>query len=673
MTSIQEIMQVKHIQVPSNSPVKSAIDVMAKNHHGVIVTVDSNVPNGILTERDLVNLIKEEVNFDLPISLFSKKSLITVKKNRSIDYALHLLIENTIRRLVVVDDQGFFMGIVTQSDVIKHLEEDSYKANILVSQILEKSKPIITIPSSGDVRTAITQMNEKKIGSIIIVDKNETPIGIFTERDTISIINNNTDLETNICEVMSKPIIAVEHDTQVKDMIEYMSERNIRRVLVVNGIKIEGLISFRDIAQNLKGKYGQILESKLRNIKSTLNHIGESVLEIYEDNNEHIIQWANQKALKNFGNSILDTAIDTLLDKKDWLHIKNQMKKEGKCKTYDLQIGSLFFELVCSYHYIQDKETLLLILRDTTKFEAKISKEEQKRKELEKELELLQSVIDQQETLIVVGDIEDIIEVNKAFLEFFNVSDIKSFTEKFNTLQETFITHKDFYSVKNVNNWIEDIQTLPQYKKIVSIVDPKSIEPKAFTIQINPLDDQNRYFVITLTDITNIKLESQKHYYNATHDALTKIYNRSYFLDTITGLLYEAGRYTNDLSVILFDIDHFKSFNDTYGHLKGDEVLTLVAKTTAENIRKSDIIARWGGEEFIVLLPNTPLATAELVAENLRKQISTIKIFGVDRAITSSFGVTEFKEGDDHDIIVKRADDALYEAKKGGRDCVKSK
>jgi diguanylate cyclase (GGDEF)-like protein len=138
-------------------------------------------------------------------------------------------------------------------------------------------------------------------------------------------------------------------------------------------------------------------------------------------------------------------------------------------------------------------------------------------------------------------------------------------------------------------------------------------------------------------------------------------------------LLYEAGRYTNDLSVILFDIDHFKSFNDTYGHLKGDEVLMVVAKNTAANIRKSDIIARWGGEEFIVLLPNTPLATAELVAENLRKQISAIKIQGVERAITSSFGVTEFKEGDDHDSIVKRADDALYEAKKGGRDCVKSK
>ncbi len=672
MSLVKDIVCSINVTVDSKASVVEAIGMMDKNKHGVIIILDNNVPAGILTERDLVSLIKEDVNFNLPVSLYSKKALITIKQNRSLEYALHILIENNIRRLVVVDEDGLFVGVVTQENILTFLEDDTYKTNLVASQILQKTRPIISIDMNSTIQEAIYKMNEKGIGSVMVVDSDAAPIGIFTERDTVRLIQSNISLDTNICKVMSTPVITVEHDIQVKDMITFMSEKKIRRVLVTNNNKVEGILSFRDIAQNIKGKYAQILETKLRNIKSTLNHIGESVLEIYEDNDNHIIQWANSTALNNFGEFILDTTIDELLDEKDWQHIKKKLKEEGTCDKHKIKINSLYFEMMCSYHYVNNKDTILLILRDVTKFENKISNEKNKRMELEKELHLLQSVIDQQETIIVVSDLEEIVEVNKSFLKFFNVQDIAAFKNKYNKLEKTFISHKDFYSFENSTNWIEDIQKLPQYKKVVSIVDPRTIEPKAFTIQINKLDEKSEYFVITLTDITNIKLESQKHYYNATHDSLTGLYNRSYFLDNIDSLLEEAQRYQNELSVVLLDIDHFKFFNDTYGHLKGDEVLKLVAKVTAANIRKSDIIARWGGEEFIILLPNTPLATAELVTENLRKQIELLNIDNVHKEITASFGVTEYIDGDDHDSIVQRADYALYEAKKSGRNCVKS-
>jgi len=673
MTLIKEIVHTTDVQVSNNSSFLHAIQTMKKNKHGVIVTVENNLPTGILTERDIVSLIKEQVDYEQSISLFTKKALITVKHNRSLEYALHILIENNIRKLIVLDESGFFVGIVTQEDILKFLEEDSYRTNMVVSEILTKTKKIITIPESATVLTAIEEMNNNYIGSIVIVDENNKPSGIFTERDTINIVNNEVDLNSNICAVMSKPVITVEQNLQVKDLISFMSKNNIRRTVVMNGDTIEGFVSFRDIAHNLKGKYAQILENKLRNIKSTLNHIGESVLEIYEDNNNHIIQWANHTALQHFGTKVIDTAIEELIDPQEWIKIQEKLQREGTCDKHKVKINSLYFEMLCSYHYINGKETILLILRDVTKFENKISTEKNKRQELEKELNLLQSVIDQQETIIVVSDLEDIIEVNKSFLDFFNIADIEGFIKKYQKLEETFIAHKDFYSQGDSTNWIEDIQKLPQYKKVVSIVDPKTIEPKAFTIQINPLDAQEKYYVITLTDITKIKLESQKHYYNATHDSLTSLHNRAYFLDNLNMILSEAGRYGTENSIILFDIDHFKLFNDSYGHLKGDEVLKAVAKVTAANIRKSDVIARWGGEEFIVLLPNTSIATAELVAENLRKQIESIDISGIDKNITSSFGVSEYQNGDDHDSLVKRADDALYEAKDGGRNCVISK
>lgn len=673
MTLVKEIIQIEDVTVSPDLTLQNSIKIMEKNNHGVVVIVENDLPIGILTERDLLSLIKDSDNFSLPTSLFGRKNIITVNQNRSLEYALHILIDNNIRRLVVVDNNGFFIGVITQEDILKFLEEDSYKTHLLIANILQKPINIITVDKNQNISSAFQKMQEHNIGSIVVQDENDTPIGILTERDIIKIINRSIPLDTNICKVMSKPVITVQNDLHVKDVIDFMMEKSIRRVLVMSGNKIEGLISFRDIAQNLKGKYGQLLESKLKSIKSTLNHIGESILEIYEDNNNYVIQWANNKAIHNFGKTILDSTVDKLFDPEDWKSIRHTLRTEGKCNRKIIKVDSMYFEMLCSYHFVNNKETVLLILRDVTEFENQISSEKTKREQLEKELNLLQSVIDQQETLIVVSDLETIIEVNKSFLRFFNVDDVASFEKRYHKLDETFISHKDFYSCSNEEHWINEIQKLPKYKQVVSIVDPKTIEPKAFTIQINPLDEKNIYFVITLTDITNIKLESQKHYYNATHDNLTKLYNRAYFLDTLDNSLKDSQKYGSELSVILFDIDHFKSFNDTYGHLKGDEVLKIVSKTTSKNIRKQDIIARWGGEEFIVLLPNTNLSTAELVAENLRANVEKLSLEGIENNITSSFGVAEYIQGDDRDSLVKRADDALYEAKDAGRNCVISK
>ena len=177
---------------------------------------------------------------------------------------------------------------------------------------------------------------------------------------------------------------------------------------------------------------------------------------------------------------------------------------------------------------------------------------------------------------------------------------------------------------------------------------------------------------MTFTDITNIKLESQKHYYHATHDIMTGLYNRAYYLDKLDNELVNAQRYNKNFSLIIFDIDHFKNVNDTYGHLKGDEVIVAVADTALKNIRKNDFVARWGGEEFIVLLPETAISSAELIAENLKKSIENIKVEGVEN-VSASFGVTQYIKNDDEKTIVKRADEALYEAKKTGRNKVISK
>ncbi len=130
-----------------------------------------------------------------------------------------------------------------------------------------------------------------------------------------------------------------------------------------------------------------------------------------------------------------------------------------------------------------------------------------------------------------------------------------------------------------------------------------------------------------------------------------------------------SSRYQVPFSIIIFDIDHFKRFNDTFGHLKGDEVLVAVCDIVKLNIRKTDVFARWGEEEFVILLPNTPIDKAEILAQNLRKYIENISMDEVD-TITASFGISEYKPGDIEKTIFHRADEALYKAKENGRNQV---
>ena len=120
---------------------------------------------------------------------------------------------------------------------------------------------------------------------------------------------------------------------------------------------------------------------------------------------------------------------------------------------------------------------------------------------------------------------------------------------------------------------------------------------------------------------------------------------------------------------MFFDIDYFKKVNDTYGHQIGDHILILLIKLVSKFLRKIDILGRWGGEEFIIILPNTDLKKAISVAEKLRLKIEKYNFFEIG-TLTCSFGVTAVSKNDNYDSIIKRVDSLLYKAKKSGRNRV---
>jgi len=134
-------------------------------------------------------------------------------------------------------------------------------------------------------------------------------------------------------------------------------------------------------------------------------------------------------------------------------------------------------------------------------------------------------------------------------------------------------------------------------------------------------------------------------------------------------LIHKARQTGRIFSLIIFDIDDFKRINDTYGHLTGDRVLTTIVTIVTSNKRNADILTRWGGEEFILLLPSTRLNEANRIAERLKTLISEYD-FGLDNIVTCSFGVTEFRKNDTRTTLFRRADKLLYDAKAQGKNIV---
>jgi polar amino acid transport system substrate-binding protein len=160
----------------------------------------------------------------------------------------------------------------------------------------------------------------------------------------------------------------------------------------------------------------------------------------------------------------------------------------------------------------------------------------------------------------------------------------------------------------------------------------------------------------------------------ADHDPLTQLYNRRYFHNIAEDMKALSIREKKPMSIIMIDIDFFKKVNDTYGHIIGDKVLIMLSSILKKHTRKSDIVARFGGEEFVILLPDTNLAGALEIAQKLRMLVAK-EIISVEGntsfSITISLGATEVLENDRNvDSAIDRADKALYKAKENGRNCV---
>lgn len=281
----------------------------------------------------------------------------------------------------------------------------------------------------------------------------------------------------------------------------------------------------------------------------------------------------------------------------------------------------------------------------------------------------VRNILDLKKEMLVLTNGEVMKDVNQTTLRYFGLKDFRALKKVHACICDYFI-EGDGYLSKSVDgmNWVAFIKKHREQTHKVKMADSKGVI-HLFKLEYSDFED-NSDSIITFQDITLADEEYQRLKEHASLDALTGILNREHFDISLEKELQRAKRYHTYLSLLMFDIDHFKEVNDKYGHDVGDQVLKRLSLLIRHQMRDTDIFARWGGEEFMIITPNE-LTASRLLAEKLRHSIEET-LFDTVGDITCSFGLSTYYEGDSVETITKRCDEALYSAKDAGRNCVRS-
>ena len=283
----------------------------------------------------------------------------------------------------------------------------------------------------------------------------------------------------------------------------------------------------------------------------------------------------------------------------------------------------------------------------------------------QRELRLMAAAFDSAQAILVTDPRGRVLRANPAFTRITGYEEAEILDENPRILQSGY-QDLEFYNrmwtaLQQNGHWEGEIwnrrrdgTVYPQWETISAVYDTAG---------------QLEYYVAVFHDISEQKRLEAELEREATTDRLTGLYNRQRFDAELERALARTRRYGTDAGAILFDIDHFKRLNDTYGHDAGDRVLVELSRRVAGTLRRSDFLARWGGEEFVVLLPETGPEGTRQMAERMRREVASTPVDGAG-AISVSLGVTIFHREDDPDTLLKRLDNALYEAKRVGRNCV---
>ena len=358
---------ISQIEDSTNSEVtlQEVLNFMIKNKTKHFVLLKDKKPIGIITERDILFLYAKHIDLNQKAINFANKKLITSKQNRQINYVLGLMLNHNIRRILVLDKNDNYLGCIIQEKIIFQFEQDLFKTNIKAKELIKSREKASFVQKESDIQNAIDLMNETNIGSILIFDKSE-PIGILTESDIINLAQKHIDTTLNIQEFMHRNIISFDEEELLFDVVKKMKENDIRRAVIFDKNQKEYfVITSKDILNNIKGNYNIFLESKLKDVKNTFNSLNEAVIELFDNDDEQIIYWFNDKASKLFDIEI-DKNITTIIPAQKWESIYQKIKTNDFKENEIIEIKDSLFQLTILNTVLLDNAIIKLLFTNIT-------------------------------------------------------------------------------------------------------------------------------------------------------------------------------------------------------------------------------------------------------------------------------------------------------------------
>jgi diguanylate cyclase (GGDEF)-like protein len=285
---------------------------------------------------------------------------------------------------------------------------------------------------------------------------------------------------------------------------------------------------------------------------------------------------------------------------------------------------------------------------------------------LQREQRYLKNILDASPNPTLITNGIQLLDMNRAMLSVLHYDTLEAFRVDHDCICDFFVQddkqHHFLQPVMGDQSWIRYVIAHTEYHhRVKLLIKGENLVYQLSAASITVAGNEARYIVI-FTDISLLVQQS-------TTDALTGIANRQHFDLMLKHSMANSKRSADPLSIIFFDIDYFKKINDNFGHLVGDAVLRDLAQLVNHRLRESDLLARWGGEEFIILLSNTNLSAAVKLAELLRQMIVQADFVSAGH-ISCSFGVTQWRNDESEDALLQRVDGLLYQAKETGRNRV---
>jgi diguanylate cyclase (GGDEF)-like protein/PAS domain S-box-containing protein len=696
--NVLEIATQHITSVSRKDTLMKAAELMIQNNLRNVLVVDSGIKEyGIITVTDITDFLLRGVSFTDLVESVDFKNVKQIHKDTTALEASFVIRED-ITYLCVVDDDQNLLGIVSMSNIISAIDTELVVNDIRLGHIIGKTKAKVAKPTDS-LSAVFHKVNSTSTEAVVIMSSAHTPIGIITKRDLVKLIIKKVDMESPVKDFMLSPLITVDEETTVKEALELMAKKKFKRLIVLEKTgELMGIITREEMMDIVYNKWSQVVREK----ESQLQKLSKTLAVKTEESER------SMRLLNDFIDATDDFIFYKDLDykyigcNKAFAEFAGIKKADIVAKTdfdlFDDYYSNLFRDtdrdviekgktIINAYwtRYIDKKAVYLSVkkapLRDR---DGKIiglvgiSRDSTEQKNLEDTIKqqhtYLQTILDMQDSMLVITeDGNTVIEANKSFLEYYDVRNVDEFHKKYKSIAELFVKKEGYLSNKKNSHWFKlltssydrDFKVLMQKNK-KEFIDLE--EPKSFLLKVEKFKKDETY-LISFLDITNIEKESKNLELLATTDPLTKIFNRMKFGNMMEAEIAKSRKTKKPLALVAIDIDFFKKINDTYGHQAGDYVLITTVEIIKSKIRSNDIFARWGGEEFMVLLPGADVEVAIARAEILRSALAEYD-FIEPETVTGSFGVACFGETDTMDTFVKRADEALYVAKRNGRNRV---